>query len=390
MVRNSHMYKTWVEVDAVSLRHNFLALTKHLGKGVAVMAIVKSNAYGHGIVKVIKTIGGFASEYYSEAKPPIVWFGVDSIDEALILKKSGIKNPILILGYVPSAMLVDVVRNNFRVCLYDIPMLKELTRLAKKMRKKVFVHVKLETGTHRQGVMPEDVSAFARALKKSAPQVIVQGAYTHFADTENPKSRYYKEQLLAFQNAIKIFEEEGVRPQYLHTAASAALLLYPEAHFTMARLGIALYGMYPSPEVADKVKKQVALKPALTWKTRVAQVKTIPAGKTIGYDRTYKAQKEMKIAVIPIGYWDGFDCGFSNNGAVLVGGRRVPIVGNICMNICMLDITKLRGVKPGDEVVLLGRQGRECISAEELASRISTINYEITTCINPLIPRIII
>lgn len=393
MIPNSLNYKTWIEVDAMSLRHNFSVLTKHLGKGMTPICIVKSNAYGHGLVDVVGVLrkshfrisGSPTSESLST-----MFFGVDSIEEAMQLKKAGIKNPILILGYVSSLMLADVVKNGFRVCLYDVSTLKELTRLAKKLHKKAFVHVKIETGTHRQGVMPEDVRAFARSLKKSQPYIVVEGAYTHFADTENPQSRYYQEQLSTFRNAVKIFEDEDVCPVYLHTAASAATLLYPESYFNMARLGIALYGMYPSAEVADNIKKRVALKPALTWKTRVAQVKTIPAGKTIGYDRTYKAHREMNIAIIPVGYWDGFDRGFSNNARVLIKSTYAPIVGNICMNISMVDITNIPDVCAGDEVVLLGKQGKAELSAEDMAARIGTINYEITTRINPLIPRVVI
>lgn len=377
----------------MSLRHNFSVLTKHLGKSVTPIYVVKSNAYGHGVVQTVEVLRKSHFRKYGSGTSEsgsTMFFGVDSIDEALQLKKAGTKNPILILGYVPPLMLADVIKNGFRVCLYDISVLKELTRLAKRLHKKAFVHVKIETGTHRQGVMPEDVHALVRSLKKFAPYLVVEGVYTHFADTENPQSRYYQEQLSVFQNAIKIFEEEGVRPTYLHTAASAATLLYPESYFNMARLGIALYGMYPSPDVADKIKKKVILKQILTWKTRVAQVKTIPVGKTIGYDRTYKAEREIKIAVIPIGYWDGFDRGFSNNARVLIKSKYAPIVGNVCMNISMVDITNIPGVRVGDEVVLLGKQGKTELSAEDLAARIGTINYEITTRINPLIPRVVI
>lgn len=376
---NLTRYKTWVEIDAVSLKRNFSALAKQLSTRVTPICIVKSNAYGHGLIAA-------ASILQSSA----VFFGVDSIDEALELKKAGIKNPILILGYVPPSMLAYVAQNSFRLCVYDISVLKELVRLSKHMHKKVFVHIKIETGTHRQGVMPEDLRAFAKVLKKSEPYILVEGAYTHFADTENVQSLYYQEQLSAFQSGVKIFEEESVRPAYLHAAASAAVLLYPESYFNMARLGVALYGMYPSADVADTIKKRAALKPALTWKTRIAQVKTIPAGKTIGYDRAYKAEKKVKIAIIPVGYWDGYDRGLSNKGMVLIRGTKCSVVGNICMNMCMVDVTRVPQARAGEEAVLLGKQKKEHITAEQIAAQINTINYEVVTRINPLIPRVIV
>ena len=250
--------------------------------------------------------------------------------------------------------------------------------------------IKVETGTYRQGVMPEDISAFAKALKKSEKYVIVEGIYTHFADTENVSSAYYKEQLASFEKHVALFEELGITPLYRHVAASAATLLYQKTHYNMVRWGISLYGLYPSGDVRRLSLNKIKLKPVLTWKTRIAQIKIVPKGSTIGYDRAFKASQAMKIAILPVGYWDGYDRRLSSKGTILVRGKTCSVVGNICMNMCMVDVTNVPGVRTGEEVVLLGKQGTHDISAEEVAAKIGTINYEVVTRINPLIPRVII
>ena len=392
MHNDTSFFKTWVEVDNRALLHNFSVIQKHVGKDVAVMAIVKSNAYGHGLLEVaqtLKTVGGWSSEY-SELQPPTVWFGVDNIDEALAVKKEGIKNPILILGYIPRSRLTEVVKDGFRFALYDIDVLKECARIAKKLKKKAFVHIKMETGTYRQGVMPEDINAFTKAIKRYREYVVAEGIYTHFADTENISSAYYKEQLNVFEKIVSLFKELGITPRYCHTAASAATLLYPKTFFNMVRWGIGLYGLYPSKDVQSLALNNVKLKPVLAWKTRIVQIKIVPKGSTIGYNRAFKASQPMKIAILPVGYWDGYDRRFSSNGMVLVHGRRCAVVGRICMNMCMADVTGIRSVRTGDEVVLLGRQGSEEITTEEIAAKIGTINYEVITRINSLIPRMVI
>lgn len=369
--------KTWVEVDTRALTQNVAALVRGLAKDVAVIAVVKSNAYGHGLELCARTLA---------ILPGVSMLAVDSIDEALQLKKAGIKKPVLILGYIPRVMLKEAVRCGFQVCLYDKCVLKDLAVHARALRKKAYVHIKIETGTSRQGVVSKDWGAFARALA-AAPSIFAEGIYTHFADTEDLASSFYKTQLAEFTHAREIFAQCGVRPRMVHASSTAASMAYPDAHCNAVRLGIGVYGMYPSQDI--KKRSRVLLQPIATWKTRVAQVKQIPKGATVSYDRTFTAHKPMTIAVLPVGYWDGFDRGFSNNAAVLIAGMRCPIIGRICMNMCVADIHGIRArVMAGDEVVLLGKQGRQHIPAEELAKRIGTINYEITARINPLIARL--
>lgn len=378
-------YKTWVEVDSRALVHNLRVVQKHVGKGVTVMAIIKSNAYGHGMLETAKSI--LALRSFSGGG----WFGVDSIDEALALKKAGIKNnPILILGYIPKPMLSEVVRNGFRLALYDSTVARELTQLAKKLRKKAFVHIKLETGTCRQGVAAKDSMPLILFLKKNLRHIVVEGAYSHFADSENASSSFWKTQLATFGKSCALLEENSITLTFRHISSSAATLFHPEAHFNMVRLGISLYGLYPSEDVRNRALNALVLKPALAWKTRVAQVKRVEGGSTIGYDRTFTALHPMTIAVLPVGYWDGFDRRFSNTGVALIRGRRVSVVGRVCMNMVMVDVSGVSGVCAGDEVVLIGRQGKEELSADDIAKRIGTINYEIITRINPIIPRIVV
>ncbi|TSC78164.1 MAG: Alanine racemase [Parcubacteria group bacterium Gr01-1014_29] len=372
-----------MEVNSRALLYNFRVAQKLVGKDVIVMAILKSNAYGHGITEVTKEL--LALRSFSEGG----WFGVDSIDEALLLKKSGIKNPTLILGYIPKPRLAEAIKNSFRFALYDVDTLKECVRIAKNLKKKVLVHIKIETGTYRQGITQEEISAFARLLRKHAAHIYAEGIYTHFADTENTSSSYYKEQLRAFEKAVMYFEKLGITPRYRHAAASAATLTHPNTHFNMVRWGIGLYGLYPSEDVRNRVSNKLRLQPALTWKTRIAQIKVVPKGSTVGYDRAFTAVQEIKIAILPVGYWDGYDRRLSNTGSVLIRGTKCPVVGNVCMNMLMVDVTGVRRAQAGDEAVLLGRQGAVSISAEEIAAKIGTINYEVTTRVNPLIPRIL-
>lgn len=370
-------YKTWVEVDTTALTQNVAALVRGLAKDVAVIAVVKSNAYGHGLELCARMLA---------VLPRVSMLAVDSMDEALQLKKAGMKKPILILGYIPRAMLKEAVRRGFRVCLYDRRVLKDLALHARALRKKAYVHIKIETGTSRQGVMSENWDTFARTLA-ATPSVVAEGMYTHFADTEDLASSFYKTQLSEFMRAREVFVRFGIQPRIVHASSTAASMAYPEAHFNAVRLGIGMYGMYPSQDI--RKRSRLSLQPVATWKTCVAQVKRIPKGATVSYDRTFTAGIAMNIAVLPIGYWDGFDRGFSNNNEVLVKGVRCPIIGRVCMNICMVDISHVRTrVSAGDEVVLLGNQGKHHITAEELAERIGTINYEITTRINPLTARL--
>ena len=380
MIPDSKKFKTWVEVDAKNFRANIRTLKKTVGKDVALLVVLKSNAYGHGLDICVRIAG---------VMPEVAMIGVDSIDEALIVKNVAPKKSIVIVGYVPPLRHKEAVQHGFRVALYDKDVLLSLEKIAKAIHKPALVHIKIETGTNRQGIMRTQWEPFARLVVKS-PHVVVEGVYTHFADTEDASSTFYKTQINRFNEALTLFKSMGIRPKYIHAASSAGLMLYPEARFSMVRGGISIYGIYASLDVQHLVLNKIELKPVLTWKTRIAQIKELQVGDTVSYNRTFTAEKRMKIAILPVGYWDGFDRRFSNKGNVLIRGIRAPLVGKVCMNMMMVDVTHLPALKPGEEVVILGRQGKSDITVDDLAKTIGTIPYEITTRINPLLPRIVV
>jgi alanine racemase len=394
MIADVKKLKTWIEIDKKALLHNFAQFQKLLAPETFLMAVLKSNAYGHGISEVADAlvISDKVKIQKSERKITAqnlkvsnlknsLWFGVDNIDEALLLRKKGIKEPILVLGWIPRSRLKEAIENDVSFCLYDFKVLKYLTSAFFKSKPKA--HLKIETGTNRQGILLKELTFSEDALKKA--NNVIEGVYTHFCDTEDSKSRFYERQLFLFNEALSILRSFGVKPKFLHCASTAASVLYPETHFNMVRVGLGLYGLYPS----RWIKKKIDLKQVLTWKTRIAQIKDVSAGETVGYNRTFKAGRKMRIAILPIGYWDGYDRKFSNNGYVLIKGERAKIIGRICMNMMMADVAKV-SAREGDEAVILGTSGRNKITAENLACRVGTINYEIITRINPLIPRIVV
>jgi alanine racemase len=374
--------KTWIEVSRSALVANATTLKRGLGSGVKLMAVVKSNAYGHGTAETVKAL----------AKAPVDWFGVDSLREAEAVRAAGSKRPVLILGYTPLGDLKRAVRQKFSLTAYNPETLAALAKVGTASAP-AQVHLKLETGTSRQGIVEDDVPAIARAVR-GKKGIAVEGVSTHYANIEDTTDpAYAMRQLGKFRELTGALAALGVRPRETHTACSAAALLYPDTHFTMVRAGIALYGLWPSKETrvsATNEGADVTLRPALTWKTVIAQVKPIPEGTGVSYGLTEKVTRDSKVAVIPVGYWDGFDRKLSSVGRVLVRGRRAKVLGRVCMNMCVVDVTDVPGVRTEDEVTIIGAQGKETIAAEDVAAAVGTINYEIVTRINPTLPRVLV
>lgn len=376
--------KTWIEVSKKALQQNVRAIRSYIGQNTAFMAVVKSNAYGHGLAETVKAVSKYVD-----------WFGVDNVDEGIILRKQGITQPILILGYTRRSRLEDCIRNKLSFVVSAMETARalrdpRLTRIASHFGG-ARVHLKIETGTMRQGTKGKELLRLAHALKKT-PGVVIEGCSTHYANIEDTTDHSYAEtQLARFKKSVDALKKEGIVPRWKHTACSAATLLFPETHFDIVRVGISLYGHWSSKEtlaVAKHTKRMPDLRPALTWKTIVAQVKPVAKGSAIGYGCTERVSRPSKIAVLPVGYWDGYDRSLSGSGIVLVRGRRCKIVGRVCMNMCMADVTDVPGISVEDEAVLIGQQQRERVTAEEVAAICGTIQYEILTRINPLIPRI--
>lgn len=382
--------KTWVEISKKALTNNVRAFRRYVGEKTAVMAVVKSNAYGHGLVEVAQIAD----------KEGAAWFGVDNVDEGISLRKNGIKKPILILGYTLNERLADCVKHRLSFVVYNMETVKAIRALKLKAvtgkpglgTKAAFAHVKVETGTTRQGVSGDELQKLVRELKKT-PGVVIEGVSTHFANSEEANDRsYLDEQRARFDEALEVLLKEGIDPPWKHAACSAAVVLYPETYFNLVRLGVSMYGLWPSIETQDAAKKKLnalPLKPVMTWKTVIAQVKHVKKGTPVSYDLTERVKRDSVLAILPVGYWDGFDRGLSSVGEVLVRGHRCRVVGRVCMNMCVIDVTDIPGVKVEDEVVLLGQQKNEEVSAEGIASHIGSINYEVVTRINPLLPRVL-
>src|SRR3989338_5500864 len=380
---------TRVEINKKTLTHNIKTLRMSVGKKCLLAPAVKANAYGHGLV--------IASQIMLRAGAD--WLCINSIGEERALRAAGIRSPIYIMGYVQDADLPEAAGLGCRMVVYNEETLKNLARAAWRAGVRAKIHIKVETGNNRQGIAMEELVAFAHRAA-SLQTIEIEGVCTHFANIEDVKisrgdrlPHYALKQLKNFQKANEMLEAAGIYIPILHTANSAATLLFPATHFNMVRPGIVAYGMWPSQETrraAEALHKGISLEPALRWLTKIAQVKHIQKNARIGYGCTYRAPRPMKLAILPVGYYDGYDRKLSNKAHVLIHGKRAPVRGRVCMNIIMVDVTDIPNVAREDTVTLLGRDGAEEITAEYIASLSHTINYEVTTKINETIPRILV
>ncbi|MEM7581772.1 MAG: alanine racemase [Acidobacteriota bacterium] len=380
---SEHHHNVWIEVSRSAYAHNLSFFRQLVGPQVELAAVVKSNAYGHGV----EQIAPLATTADS--------FCVHALEEALKLREAGFSRDILILGPVPIEDLERVAEHDLRVALFTRESAERLAEIARRRQHPVRVHLKLETGTHRQGIEASKLDGFADLLRDN-PLLMPEGLYTHFANIEDTTDHHYAEhQLATFHRMIEQLRAAGIDPPKRHAACSAATLVVPKTHFNMVRLGISQYGMWSSKETylsyrLEQPKADATLLPVLTWKTRITQLKQVPAGAFVGYGCAYQTTRSTRIAILPIGYADGYDRRLSNQAYVLIHGRRAPVRGRICMNLSMVDVTDIPDAVLGDEVVLLGRQGDQSIAAEHLASLAGTIHYEILTRINWDLPRLLV
>jgi len=367
---------TWVEIDLSAIGNNTRRIASLVGPRVRVLVSLKADAYGHGAVKVARTV------LHNGAS----MLGVATLSEATILREAGINAPILIFGYVPPWQMREAVRHNVSMTLYSREAAQALSRAALALGKFSKVHAKVDTGMGRLGVRFEQMAEIVALVREinMLPGLELEGLYTHFANADSTDQTYARVQLARFQQVLSMLESAGLRPAIVHAANSAATLSLPDAHFDMVRPGIAIYGLDPSPEV----RLPQGFRAALSFKTQVAQVKRVPAGECISYGCTYVTERPMLIGVLPVGYADGFRRAPKNWGSVLVHGQPASLLGRICMDQCMIDITHLPQTRPGDEVVLIGRQGNAELTAEEVAERLGTINYEVVSEILARVPRV--
>ncbi len=373
-----------LEISRSALLHNLRTIRNIIGQRVDVAAVVKANAYGHGYSQV--------GDILKSEK--IRFFAVHSIDEAVTLTRGNPSLPILILGYVPVNYLDYAVERGWRLTVFGVETIAKLSEITRRTSQKAYIHLKMETGTNRQGIRQSELPAYLSALEQN-PGVSIEGISMHYANIEDTTDHSFaRKQLESFTEILGRLEKAGVRVSIRHAASSAASLLFRSTHFDMIRFGISLYGLWPSKETYLSYllanPSNSLLKPVMSWKSIVSQIKHVPAGEYIGYGCTYRTTTDSRIAVIPVGYFDGYDRKLSNLAHVLIRGKRAPVRGRVCMDIFMVDITHIPDVALEDDVVLMGEQDQERVSAEQLASWANTINYEIVSRINPLLPRVIV
>jgi alanine racemase len=371
----------WVEIDGDAPDWNLRQLKScSPDRNIGFCAVVKSNAYGHGVRQIVPLL------------PSADWFAVNSLDEGIQLRELGVRKPVLLLGHVLLDRLEQALQADLRLTVYNFETIQRLSEIIPPGTS-CHVHVKLETGTGRQGILPEDLVDFV-GKASDTPGVEVEGLSTHFANIEDTLNHDYAEgQLKIFRKSLQDLRAAGLEPPVIHTACTAATVLFPETHFSMLRNGIGLYGLWPSRETFLSAQSGGGtvprLRPVLSWKTRIAQIKRLPAGSYIGYGCTYRTIRPTILGVLPVGYSDGYDRKCGNTAHVLVHGRRAPVLGRVCMNLLMIDLTDIPDVSLEDTVTLLGRDGEEEIPAEMMAEWIGTINYEVVTRISPFLPRVV-
>lgn len=367
---------TWLEVDLSVIGRNTQLVKALVGPDVRVLVSLKADAYGHGAHRVARTVLHNGAE----------WLGVATVSEGEPLRAAGIVAPILVFGYTAPWQAREAVRLDLRTTVYGLEPARALSRAAQDLGREARVHVKIDTGMARLGLRWEDraaIVAFCAALR-ALPGVVVEGVFTHFATADSEDTRYAQQQLKRFQSVLAALDAEGLRPPIVHAANSAALLTQPGAWFDMVRPGVAIYGLAPS----EAVRLPAGFQPALAFKTQVAQVKDVPPGEGIGYGATYVTTQVTRVATLPVGYADGFRRAPSNWGEVLVRGQRAPLLGRVSMDQCVIDVTAIPGVRQGDEVVLIGQQGSDELTAEAVAKRLGTISYEVVAELLARVPRI--
>jgi len=363
------MHSTWVSVDLGTIKNNISYVLNR--SKVQVMAIVKANAYGHGAVPVAQ----------AALEAGASWCGVARVSEALELRQAGLDCPILILGYTPKARYGEMIAHQVSMTIWDLRQVEEISATASKLGKGAKLHIDVDTGMSRLGVEPDQVVALLESIAH-LPNIQIEGLFTHFAraDEADPAPTDLQEEL--FQGLMKKLRSAGIHIPLIHVANSAAILTRPGIYFDCVRLGIAMYGLHPSSECPLPPD----FRPALAWKSVLSQVKTLPPGKGISYGHEYMTTREERIGTVPVGYADGFRRVPGNR--VLVAGHKVPVVGRVTMDQIMVQLDAVPDAQEGDEVILIGAQGESSITAEEIAGRWGTINYEVTSGIAHRVTRI--
>ncbi|MGQ3685718.1 MAG: alanine racemase [Candidatus Loosdrechtia sp.] len=365
----------WVEIDLNALRHNVLAIKKRIGPQVSIIGIVKANAYGHGDYEVSKVLlaGG------------VDMLGIAIPEEGIQLRTQGIKAPILLLGGVFEEQIDTVIKHDLIPAIYDLKLASLLAKRASDFNKVIKVHIYVDTGMGSIGVKHTGAAEFVKSVK-SLKNLFIDGIYTHCSCSDEKESEFTNLQIKRFREVLSSVQALNITVPLIHMANSGAILRYSDAYFTAVRPGLSLYGLYPSEEPV----RDIGLKPVMSFKTRIIHIKDMESGDFVGYGRSFKITRFSRIATLPLGYDDGYSRLLSNRGKVIVRGEKASVVGKVCMDQCFADVTDIKGVSVGDEVVLYGTQGQETIPVESVAQQLHTIPYEVTCSIGRRVPRICI
>lgn len=370
--------RTWAKIDLDAVEHNAKAIRRLIAPGCKIMAMVKADAYGHGAPQVARALAACGVEY----------FGVSSIDEALQLRRAGIDAPLLIAGYTPAEGMPLVAEHGVTQTVFSLGYAKDLSAAAVKVGKTIRVHLKADTGMTRLGFMCQSPRDIARSVDEmteaaSLPGLFCEGIFTHFAVSDDKKSDYTRLQFDNFLAVMDGLERRGVRFALRHCCNSAAIINFPEMHLDMVRPGLIIYGMYPSRDRREGLD----LVPAMSLQTVAAMVKEVDAGVFLSYGLIHKTERKTVVATLPVGYADGYLRRLSGRASVLIAGRRAPVIGRVCMDQCMADVTGIP-VREGQTVTLFGRDGADVLPVEELADAMDTISYEVVCLVGKRVPRL--
>ncbi|TGE32877.1 alanine racemase [Desulfosporosinus sp. Sb-LF] len=364
------MGRVWAEVNLQTLKENYFKLQAYTQSEM--MPIVKADAYGHGVITVVKTLITCGAKR----------FGVALLEEALEIKAAFPELTVMVIGATEPDQSDILVREDIIPAIFQFVQAQALSEAAVKQNRTARLHIKVDTGMSRIGFRETDLAEILRIA--ALPNLLIEGIFTHFATSDQKDLSFAREQLKRFQSIYNKLKVGGLTIPIRHAANSAAILQFPESHFELVRPGIGLYGLAPSSQIGGNV----GLEPVMSWKAKVSHLKTIKTGETVSYGRTFQAAYPTRVATIPMGYADGLRRSLSNHGEMLIQGRRAMVIGRICMDQTMLEVTKIKGVKVGDVVTILGKDGNEQITATEMADWIGTINYEVICGISKRVPRI--
>ena len=374
MFRN--LRPVWAEIDLDKLAHNMREI-RRVSKSESIIAVVKADAYGHGAVDVAPVLLKNGADILAVAV----------VTEAVELRRSGLECPIIVLGFTPPELISDLLKYDIEQAVYSYEFAKELSRIAEKENKTAKIHIVVDTGMARIGYLPGDESVEEVCNICKLPSISAVGMFSHFSSADEKDKTYTYMQMKKYNDFCEKIKAKNVNIKMRHTANSAAIIDLPETHLEAVRPGIIIYGYYPSEEVN---RESINLKPVMTLKANVVHIKTLPAGEFVGYGRRHKTERESVIATLPVGYADGYTRLLFQKAKVIINGKFAPVIGSICMDQCMVDVTGIEGVNIGDEVILIGEDGDNKFTADIVAGLIGTISYEVVCMISKRVPRVYI